>query len=676
MNMQEPQAPMPAPPVEVRPSLWRRLANRVWGYDFFISYNWASGGTYAATLAKKLREEGFDCFLDQSEFAAGDNWRNEARQALRTTKRLIVIATPQAMKQSEAVQHEIEIFTSRSDRVIPIVFGQRFTEEEYQQYPSLRKISDTTIDVIEDADRLDEGPSHAILDELLQSHRVLSRRKLRTYIVAGALAVLTALLVVATVSLIFTAIARNQEQSAKLVNQADLFRETQGWRLEESLVSATEAYSLTRSDEARAAMEKARALMPERVGSGWTPDVNFPIQMRVVDQRLVLTPGISDESLSPGSPFAVIAEFDESSTQWNVLRSFTASEEDVLATDEYGIPIQAPKTSPWLFTQTQSQVKIWNIRRIENNAPYAVLDCDGNEEVALKAVNESATRALTRCGSRLVLWDLSMPPPQQSVAPQAPELVQYALSPSGRRLAWADQGELVVVDLETQQKLLNYSITQGGGHVSGLHFLGTSEASSDADMSFEAFLAKEDSGPLGNDLALVATWSENQVQASGVAARRNAPSNKTGIWYFEGLNHLSNQVPEVQRITERPPNIELVREEDFEVVYNHTSSEPSIAIVDPENPIQWLSLESQISYTLGAAAGPGEVVHFGREEMLIVHKDSTARLWDIAGRKELLRYTAGKVGIRGAVFLGRWVVTVDGEGEIQVWGESIEQKTF
>ena len=30
---------------------YERLRNWLWGYDFFISYHWASGGTYAVNLA-------------------------------------------------------------------------------------------------------------------------------------------------------------------------------------------------------------------------------------------------------------------------------------------------------------------------------------------------------------------------------------------------------------------------------------------------------------------------------------------------------------------------------------------------------------------------------------------------------------------------------------------------
>ena len=72
-------------------SLWRRLTYRVWGYDFFVSYHWASGGKYAAELARILGERGYDCFLDRSEFAGGDDWVIEAKRALQHTQLSIAV---------------------------------------------------------------------------------------------------------------------------------------------------------------------------------------------------------------------------------------------------------------------------------------------------------------------------------------------------------------------------------------------------------------------------------------------------------------------------------------------------------------------------------------------------------------------------------------------------------
>ena len=87
----------------------RRIADWLFGYDYFISYAHADGHAYTKELTKRLVSQGFECFVDQSEFAAGDNWRREANRALRNTTRLIVIASP-AAHQSPAVSDEVRMF--------------------------------------------------------------------------------------------------------------------------------------------------------------------------------------------------------------------------------------------------------------------------------------------------------------------------------------------------------------------------------------------------------------------------------------------------------------------------------------------------------------------------------------------------------------------------------------
>ena len=58
---------------------YQRIKDRLWGYDFFISYHWASGGTYAVNLAARLREKGYEVFLDRAEYAMGTNGRTSVK---------------------------------------------------------------------------------------------------------------------------------------------------------------------------------------------------------------------------------------------------------------------------------------------------------------------------------------------------------------------------------------------------------------------------------------------------------------------------------------------------------------------------------------------------------------------------------------------------------------------
>ena len=60
-------------------SIYQRAVDWFFGYDYFISYCWADGRNYAQELAEKLEAQGFKCFLDSSDYAKGDNWRNEGK---------------------------------------------------------------------------------------------------------------------------------------------------------------------------------------------------------------------------------------------------------------------------------------------------------------------------------------------------------------------------------------------------------------------------------------------------------------------------------------------------------------------------------------------------------------------------------------------------------------------
>jgi TIR domain len=658
-----PEPGKPAPSIDARQSLWRTLANRIWGYDFFLSYNWASGGSYAVSLAERLRDRGFDCFLDQSEFAAGDDWRNEAAHALGNTGRLVVIATHKAIADSEAVRHEIELFTRRSDRVIPIVFGRRFSEAEQRQYPTLQRIPDSTIDLVEDEARLNQGPSETILKQLIQAHRLVRRRAMRAGMVTGALAALAIFLAVALVFWALAASARDAErtqkllaQSAELVNKADLLRETEGPKLETSLRNAETAYRNSRlanepSDQALQAYRQARVLMPEPIGSPWMPfGTPVSVRLRATGRRLVV---YHQDSPKDGDPFALVVELDGETKQWRVVRNFTTGEHGKIATNRYG-PIDAMASPRWLLTQKSGQVTIWNVSGPATDPPHARMACgqpvgsDGSIEMV--AIDRDAGHALVRCGDQLTVRGLgASPSPPVKLPPDAPRFARYAISPSGKKIAWARQNEFAVVSTGDWRQTLNYPITAGGGHPHSVQFIGPGHQ---------------------EDQAVFVSWSANQVQARPTGARRDAPSNQAGIWALAGPDALN------QDTMVTPPDITLVRANPFNIVFSDSASEPSLAVVDPENPVQWLDLESQISFTLGAAAGPGTRARFDGKAILIVHADGTARLWNLDSRRELLRFTAkaGEV-VDDAVFLTvrtgnaqtRAVVTVDGSGVLQAW---------
>jgi len=87
----DPPEPRPALPLNARGGPFERIKDHLWGYDFFISYHWASGGQYAVNLAQRLRDRHYDVFLDRAEYASGDNWQAFGRIALANTKRLVLV---------------------------------------------------------------------------------------------------------------------------------------------------------------------------------------------------------------------------------------------------------------------------------------------------------------------------------------------------------------------------------------------------------------------------------------------------------------------------------------------------------------------------------------------------------------------------------------------------------
>jgi len=52
-----------------RYEIWRAAWQRLFGYDFFISYAWVDGRPYAEALERGLSAppEKFRCFIDQKE---------------------------------------------------------------------------------------------------------------------------------------------------------------------------------------------------------------------------------------------------------------------------------------------------------------------------------------------------------------------------------------------------------------------------------------------------------------------------------------------------------------------------------------------------------------------------------------------------------------------------------
>jgi WD40 repeat protein len=194
-----------------RSSWRRRLSERLWGYDYFVSYHWGSGGAYAVALAQRLRDRGYDVFLDRAEYAMGDDWKGVGERALRRTQRLVLVATREAVTASKPVEHEVELFTARGRQVIPVVFfemtddGKRNTLADLSrsEHLVLRLLPESHLYIEEDLANLPRGPSDGaggVLEQLTHTYRVMRRRDVRALVLLVVAAVLTGFAAFATLS--------------------------------------------------------------------------------------------------------------------------------------------------------------------------------------------------------------------------------------------------------------------------------------------------------------------------------------------------------------------------------------------------------------------------------------------------------------------------------------------
>jgi hypothetical protein len=85
----------------------------------FISYN-HDDGDFADNLKEKIKEAGFEPWIDTAGLRAGEDWRAEIDQAIEEASALIVVMTPKA-KESEYVTYEWAFALGAGVKVIPIL---------------------------------------------------------------------------------------------------------------------------------------------------------------------------------------------------------------------------------------------------------------------------------------------------------------------------------------------------------------------------------------------------------------------------------------------------------------------------------------------------------------------------------------------------------------------------
>jgi len=87
----------------------------------FISYS-TLNSKFAQQLADKLRKEGFNVWIDNSQLRSSDNWWKSIVLAIRESSAFIVIMTPDA-KESKWVQREVTLADVWNKPIFPILLG-------------------------------------------------------------------------------------------------------------------------------------------------------------------------------------------------------------------------------------------------------------------------------------------------------------------------------------------------------------------------------------------------------------------------------------------------------------------------------------------------------------------------------------------------------------------------
>src|SRR5712672_1284247 len=87
----------------------------------FISYKHDEDSVFAELLIHKIKDAGFETWIDQIQLQAGEDWRTEIDLAIKNSLALIVIMTP-AAKTSEYVTYEWAFALGVGVRVIPVLY--------------------------------------------------------------------------------------------------------------------------------------------------------------------------------------------------------------------------------------------------------------------------------------------------------------------------------------------------------------------------------------------------------------------------------------------------------------------------------------------------------------------------------------------------------------------------
>jgi WD40 repeat protein len=437
------------------------------GFDFFISYAWKDGRTYALALEAALKDHGFECFLDSKHYAKGDDWRLVGRMALRRTSRLILVCTPAAL-ESEPVLREVERFSRLNRRIIPISFDGSLTPETERPNPLSAFVTRDHLNIPESSGRMTVGPTEATVKSVVETFDLLRQDRWRVRVFAGAAAVFFALAVAAVIVGILAVLERRLAERreriavgqglAALAENSVMVFPQRGTLLAVSALEVTERLGEPRVAAAEQALRNALGTISGRPLSGHTGPIRCLLispsgktaltasddaTVRVWDlenpratARVLQghSPPVRCMVLAPDGRTLIAGSADSTARVWDL--AVPAAAPRVLEGHEDGITaMTVTADGRTLITASQdSTARAWDLRSL--NSPARVFRGHERPVRTVQAIPRSRRFATFGDDTTGRIWDLdhpdSAPAVLNTIEPRGANIL--AVSPDGQWL--------------------------------------------------------------------------------------------------------------------------------------------------------------------------------------------------------------------------------------------------
>jgi tetratricopeptide (TPR) repeat protein len=186
----------PAPDPLRRSGPLRNVLDRLFGYDYFISYSHGDGTEYPSKLARRLEQTGFRVFLDSSEYHVGDDLVAGTRRRVRMSAYFVLVAGPQSLR-SVWVLRELQSYVGAGRP--PIVININRALESADANPEILQLVENRIYVSESLEAGEHQPTDRVLAEIRRSFNSTRQETRRIRYLAAATVAFAALAFAATV---------------------------------------------------------------------------------------------------------------------------------------------------------------------------------------------------------------------------------------------------------------------------------------------------------------------------------------------------------------------------------------------------------------------------------------------------------------------------------------------